>query len=225
MSGEFGILFGMQITKFGQCCLLIEVQGKRILTDPGRFSVGQNELRDIDVIVITHEHADHLHSESLAALLANNPTAAIVTNTSVGVILADLGLPYQVLEGRATTTCCGILLEAYDGVHAEIVGDYGQVQNTGYFIAERLFYPGDAYTEPGKPVPILALPIAGPWCKAAEVIAYAVRVKPTVAFPVHDAVLNSDGIALTHGLFAAQLAVQGITFVALRNGETKAIGG
>ena len=50
----------MQITKFGQCCLLIEVAGKRILTDPGRFSVSQNDVSNIDIILITHEHADHL---------------------------------------------------------------------------------------------------------------------------------------------------------------------
>jgi L-ascorbate metabolism protein UlaG (beta-lactamase superfamily) len=211
----------MQITKFGQCCLLIEVAGKRVLTDPGRFSVSQNDVTNIDLILITHEHADHLHSESLQAILKNNPTAQVITNESVGKVLSELGISFEVLENALKTECCGLILEAFEGKHAEIYGDYGQVQNTGFFIAECLFYPGDAYIEPDKAVPVLALPVAGPWCKAAEAIAYAERVKPAKAFPVHDAVLNEQGLALTHGLFEAQLKIGGIEFTAMKDGDVK----
>lgn len=210
----------MKITKYGQCCLLIEVAGKRILTDPGRFSVSQNEVRDIDLILITHEHADHLHADSLEAVLKNNPIAKVVTNTSVGKILAELGINYEILEGVDKAEKAGVELEAYDGKHAEIYKEYGQVQNTGYFIANRLFYPGDAYTETGKDVEILALPIAGPWCRSADAIAYALRVNPKKAFPVHDWLLNDDGINLTYGLFEAQLKEHDIEFVRLHNDET-----
>ena len=211
----------MKITKFGQCCLLVEVAGKRILTDPGRFSVAQNEVTDIDLILITHEHADHLHSESLEMIMKNNPQATVVTNTSVGAVLHTLGVPHDILEGRAVAVKCGVALEAFDGPHTEIFEEYGQVQNTGYFIAEQLFYPGDAYTEPKKLVPVLALPVAGPWCKAAEAITYAIAVNPTKAFPVHDAVLNDDGLALTHGLFKAQLENHGIEFTPMLAGDEK----
>ena len=211
----------MRITKYGQCCLLIEVNGKRILTDPGRFSISQNNVKDIDLILITHEHADHFHSESLKLILKNNPNAKVITNSSVSKILHDLGLNHEILEGTAYGEKAGISLEAYDGKHAQIFEEYGQVQNTGYFIQNRLFYPGDAYTEPGKDVEILALPVAGPWCKSADAIAYALRVKPSKAFPVHDWLLNNDGIALTHGLFEAQLSNNNIKFVRLQNDETK----
>lgn len=211
----------MKITKFGQCCLLIEVAGKRILTDPGRFSNTQNNVTDIDVILITHEHADHLHTESLQVILASSPDAEIVTNTSVGAILTELGVTHTIVEGRELAEKAEITLEAFDGNHAEIFEEYGQVQNTGYFINEELFYPGDAYTEPGKSVPILALPVAGPWCKAADAIAYAHKVAPEKAFPVHDWLLNEDGINLTYGLFGSQLQAKDIEFVELRNGESK----
>jgi L-ascorbate metabolism protein UlaG (beta-lactamase superfamily) len=211
----------MKITKFGHCCLLIEVEGKRILTDPGRFSVAQNLVKDIDLILITHEHGDHFHSESIAEILKNNQAALVVTNTSVGKILADLGIAYDVLEGSGKTEKFGVLLEAYDGKHVEIFEDYGQVQNTGYFVAEQLFYPGDAYTEPNKIVPILALPVSGPWCKAAEAISYALRVQPTKAFPVHDGLLNQFGLDIVHGLFETQLKAQSIEFVRMNNNETK----
>lgn len=55
----------MKVTKFGHCCLLIEEEGLRILTDPGSYSTRQNDVQNIDVILITHEHPDHLHIESL----------------------------------------------------------------------------------------------------------------------------------------------------------------
>lgn len=211
----------MKITKYGQCCLLIEVEGKRILTDPGRFSVSQNEVCDIDLILITHEHADHLHAESLNTILQNNPEALVVTNGSVGKILDGLGIKYEILDGNDKAEKLGVELEAYDGKHAEIYKEYGQVQNTGYFIANKLFYPGDAYTEPNMDVEILALPIAGPWCCSADAIAYALRVNPKKVFPVHDWLLNADGIALTYGLFEARLKENDIEFVKLHNDETK----
>ncbi|MES2967003.1 MAG: MBL fold metallo-hydrolase [Patescibacteria group bacterium] len=211
----------MQITKFGQCCLLIEVAGKRILTDPGRFSVSQNEVKDLDLILITHEHTDHLHSESLIEIIKNNPRAEVITNDSVGKILSTLGVLYEVLSEITPTECCGVSLEAFVGKHVEICGDYGQVENTGFFIAEQLFYPGDSYIEPGKPVPVLALPVAGPWCKAAEAIAYALRVSPGKAFPVHDALLNDNGLTLTHGLFESQLKANGIEFIPMRENDVK----
>lgn len=200
---------------------MIEINGKRILTDPGRFSVSQNEVRDIDLILITHEHADHLHSESLSSILKHNPDASIVTNTSVGSVLAEMDVTYEVLEGTDSEEKKGILIEAFDGKHAEIFEEYGQVQNTGYFIAEELFYPGDAYTEPSKEVSVLALPVAGPWCKAAEAIKYAIAVNPKKAFPVHDWLLNEDGLALTYRLFGSQLSANDIEFVELKNDETK----
>jgi L-ascorbate metabolism protein UlaG (beta-lactamase superfamily) len=210
----------MRITKFGQCCLLIEVSGKRILTDPGQFSVSQNEVNDLDIVLITHEHADHLHTESLTVILKNNPQAKVITNESVGKILTDLGVTYEVLPETTPTECCGVSIEAFPGKHVEIFEEVGQVQNTGFFVAHELFYPGDAYTLPNKPVPVLALPVAGPWCKAADAINYAITVNPKNSFPVHDAVLNDEGLTLTHGIFKTQLAIRGINFTSIKSDET-----
>lgn len=210
----------MKITKFGQCCLLIEIAGKRILTDPGRFTKDQNELRDIDLVLITHEHADHFHIESLKVILEHNPEAQVITNSGVGKLLEEARIAYTVVEGRATASPAGITLDAYDGPHAEIFEEFGQVQNTGYFIADTLFYPGDAYTNPERPVPVLALAVAGPWCKSTDAIRYALEVKPEKTFPVHDWLLNDDGIAVTYGVFETNLAKHNINFIRLGNGET-----
>ncbi|MEK7462379.1 MAG: MBL fold metallo-hydrolase [Patescibacteria group bacterium] len=205
----------MTITKFGHCCLLLEIAEKRILVDPGRFSTGQNFLTEIDIILITHEHADHYHSDSVAAVLKNNPNAIVVTNSSVAKLLKGLGVEAHILEGRSSATVVNIHLAAYDGEHVEIFEDFSMVQNTGYLVAGKFFFPGDAYTVPEMPVDILALPVAGPWCKVSDAINFALKVKPRVAIPVHDATLSELGRSVTYPHFTRVLTTAGIEFVIL----------
>lgn len=185
----------MFITKLGHCCLLIEENGIRILTDPGNQSTLQDEVKNIHIILITHEHPDHFHTESLRVVLTNNPTAKIITNTSVGALLTKENIPFTVLEDAQTKTEQGIEFKGFGTTHAEIHKLLPSVQNTGYFIAKRLFYPGDALTNPRCPIDILALPVAGPWIKISEAIDYALELKPKLCFPVHDAIVKSPGIA------------------------------
>ncbi len=71
----------MRITYIGHATLLIEVGGKRILTDPnfesalGKFlprvsrpGIEVGKLPKLDMILLTHAHADHLSFSSLAAI-------------------------------------------------------------------------------------------------------------------------------------------------------------
>lgn len=211
----------MTITKFGQCCLLLEYNGKQILTDPGEFGAGFVGLKNLDLILITHEHGDHLHTRSLETIVTNNPQAIVICNSSVGNILEKAGIACTILEGNEDGEYADIHLEAYDGKHEEIFEEFGLVQNTGYFIDNTLFYPGDAYTEPHKKVAILALPVAGPWCKLSDALHYALRVKPNKVFPVHDWLLNKDGISLTYKIAENILHEQGITFIPLHNNQTE----
>jgi L-ascorbate metabolism protein UlaG (beta-lactamase superfamily) len=183
----------MKITKLGHCCLVIEENGIKILTDPGMLSTAQNEVKGINLVLITHEHPDHLHFESVMRILDNNPKVPLITNSAVRNILHAVAIPCQVLEDKQSTTFKEISIEAFGNEHAEIYKDFKRVQNTGYFIANRFFYPGDALYVPGKPVEILALPVAGPWVKIKEAIDYAKEVKPKVCFPVHDGILSFVG--------------------------------
>lgn len=211
----------MNITKFGHCCLLLEVNEKRILVDPGRFSEQQNELIDIDIILITHEHADHCHTESIQKIIEKNPDVLIVTNTSVANLLRTLSIDVYVLEGSEAATVADVSLEAFDGPHVEIFEEFGMVQNTGYFVENYFFFPGDAYTIPNKLVTVLALPVAGPWCKASDAVHYALKVKPNVAIPVHDATLSAAGREVTYGLFSRELSKHDIKFVPMGEAESK----
>lgn len=209
----------MHITKLGHCCLLIKVDGVTILTDPGAYSDKQNTVSGVDVVLITHEHPDHLHVDSLKEVLKNNPNAKIISNAGVGAKLDEVGIPYSLLQGRETGDAHGVPLEAFDCKHEEIFEEFGQVQNTGYLIAKRLFYPGDAFFDPQRPIDILALPVAGPWCTIADAVHYALTVKPKKAFPVHDGMFLPGRGNVSHNLPGKILPENGIEFIPLKEGD------
>jgi len=210
----------MTINKIGHCCLLITINDVVIMTDPGSFTEHENVQVGVQVVVITHEHGDHIHVPSLQAIYQHNPEVVVVCNESVGALLTPAGIPFVVLQGTDSMTIAGVYFEAYDAPHAEIFEDVGQVQNTGYFIGERLFYPGDAYGEPGKPVEVLALPVGGPWCRMTDTLHYALRINPKQAFPVHDGIERDDRISIQHSLAERILGEHSITFTPLLPGES-----
>ncbi len=162
--------------------------------DPGSFSTAQNDLKDIDLVLITHDHGDHVDVGSVKAIMANNPQAEIITNSAVQALLEKEGIKSEVLAHGETVTKKGITLEAIGEKHAILINSMPQSDNVGFLINGRLFYPGDALTLPGKPIEILALPAAAPWAKLSEIVDYALAVKPKVAFPVHDSILAHPGM-------------------------------
>jgi L-ascorbate metabolism protein UlaG (beta-lactamase superfamily) len=228
----------MKIKKMAHCCLLVEIGGKRIVTDPGNFSTEQNMLTGIDAIVITHEHGDHFHAESVQAIVKNNPSAVVIANSAVGKLLDGLSVAHTVVDGGGKATIGtgdgALTVEGFDWKHEEIFEEMGQVQNTGYLVSaasgtgaasgaadagKNFFIPGDAYCVPGKPVDVLALPIAGPWCRLPDALRYAIKVKPRAAFPIHDAMV----VPATRG-FVYQLTTNilkekaGIAFTGMADG-------
>ncbi len=208
----------MKITKYGHCCLLIEVDGLRILTDPGSYSEGFENFTDIHVVLITHEHPDHLHIDSLKTVLKNNSDAKIITNTAVGKLLNPEKIVYEIVDHKKSTTEKGVLIEGFGKDHALMYETLPVVENTGYMIANRLFYPGDAWTNPNRNVEILALPVAGPWMKIAEAVDYAKMIKPKVCFPVHDGGLKKPGVV--HVLPPKILTPLGIGFKVIEINQT-----
>lgn len=211
----------MIITKFGHCCLLIEVKGVRILTDPGNYNVTPME-EGIDAILITHEHQDHLHVEALQVILAKNREAQVISHVGVGKILDEAGITYTAIADGEAIEVKGVAIESSGSAHACIHHDLPAVQNTGFLIDNALFYPGDSFHDPQKSVKILALPVAGPWMKLSEAIEYAKLIKPKVVFPVHDGMLR-QGIELgpTRRIPKALLEPLGITYVDMTEGSTQ----
>lgn len=212
----------MKITKIGHCCLVLEVDGKKVMTDPGSYTeIEQILQKNIDLIVITHEHADHLHVDSLKTILQNNPNAIVVTNSGVGKILDENGISYQKLEDGNTGVFAGVYLEAHGDKHAEIYKDFGQVQNTGYFIGKDFFYPGDAFINPGKSVGVLALPVLAPWLKIKDAIDYAIDINPQACFPVHD--WNIKNPSFLYKIPVVVFAEKGIDYKVLEIGKEEEI--
>jgi L-ascorbate metabolism protein UlaG (beta-lactamase superfamily) len=226
----------MKIKKFAQCCLVVEVGGRKILTDPGSYSTDQNSLIGIDAVVITHEHGDHFHAESVRAIVKNNPAAVIIANSSVGKKLDELGITHVIVEGRDKMKVGEVMIEAFDWRHEEIFEERGQVQNTAYLItggsagigatgvagAQQTFLlPGDAYCDPGAAakVDILALPVAGPWCRIPDALRYAIKVKPRAAFPVHDGALKDGASGFLYQMVEQVLKDKEITFSMLAAGS------
>lgn len=210
----------MKITKLGHCCFVAEPKvGVRIMTDPGAPSYCgvPHAERNISAILITHEHQDHLHVESLKEILQNNPTAIVITNTSVGNILDREGVSFVKVEEGETYNIEGVIIAGFGNTHAIIYDTYGQVQNTGYMI-DSLCYPGDAFHYPNQTVDILALPVAGPWMKLSNAIEYAKKINPRIAFPVHDAMIK-DFASSVWGIPEHFLTEVGIGFKKLEIGK------
>lgn len=208
----------MKITKLGHCCLLVEDNGKKILTDPGAWTTEQNEIKGLDIVLITHEHADHFHIDSLKIVLANNPNAIVITNSRVAELLAEQGIPATVVGDLQTITASEIVIAGFGTEHASIYPSISPVMNTGYLIQSKFFMAGDAFTNPGLPIEILAMPMIGPWMKLAESIDWARQIKPKVCIPVHDGMLNPR--QWIYGLPAKILPEDDIRFDALEPGSS-----
>lgn len=214
----------MKITKLGHCCLLIETKGKRILTDPGSYTIeAHSQIENIDYIFFTHEHQDHFHIESLKTILQKNPTTTIYANNSVSELLKIENIEHKQVNHGDTFSLGNsdsqdkILINGIGEKHSQMHGSIPQSANLGFFIDERLWYPGDAFTNPERPVEILALPVSGPWMKLSEAIDYALLLNPKKVFPVHD----GTRFGSAHTLPGKILAPKGIEFLVMVEGDVR----
>lgn len=208
----------MKITKFGHCCLLIETKGKRILTDPGSYTIdAHSKLENLDYILFTHEHQDHYHLESLKVILKNNPQVIVYTNSSVSELLEKESIAHTQVDHRQSMSLGEVAVVGIGEKHAQMHSSIPLSANLGFFIDNILWYPGDAFTDPERPVEILALPVSGPWMKIGEAIDYALALQPKVAFPIHD----GTRFGSAHNLPSKILPENGIEFVVMIEGNSK----
>ncbi|MFD9034808.1 MBL fold metallo-hydrolase, partial [Streptomyces sp. NPDC059567] len=78
----------MKLTKKSHACVRLEKDGRTLVIDPGGFSE-QDAALGADVLLVTHEHADHFDEDRLRAGLESNPAAEIWTRRSVAAKRAD----------------------------------------------------------------------------------------------------------------------------------------
>ena len=212
----------MRVTKLGHCCLVLELPGVKLLTDPGSFSTTQNDIGGIDAVLITHEHEDHLHLDSLKAVLAKNPTALVIGNKAVAKLVGEkiADTVVTVVGDGQSTMVKDVLIEGFGTEHALVYPpNMGLVENTGYFVANKFYFPGDNFHNPGKKIDILALPVAGPWMKIADAIDFAKAVKARTAFGVHDGMIQPFFRGFV-GMLLKNIVPE-TEYISLADGETK----
>ncbi len=210
----------MKLTKIGHCALVLEHNGLKILTDPGSFTVeGHSQVIGLDAVLITHEHQDHFHVDSIKVVLEKNPAVKVITNSAVAKLLKEQGIESIIVGDGQSTDLKGMKIEGFGKHHATIYGEVGLVENTGYLIAEKFYFPGDNFYNPGRSVDVLALPVAGPWMKISEAIDFAKAIKPRALFGVHDGVIVAPFRAFVGMMLKTLLPdIECITFT---DGETK----
>ncbi len=92
-------------------------------------------------------------------ILKNSPDVQIFANTSVSALLKTENIEHIIIQDGQTVDFEGIILTGY-GVHHALQHDSIPLStNTGFFIDDKLFYPGDALTDPKRNVDVLALPM------------------------------------------------------------------
>lgn len=184
----------MKITKYGHCCLLVEIDGKYILTDPGGWTELPDDMPRIDIVLITHEHSDHLDLDNLKKVLESSPDAAIITNATTAAKFASAGdWKYEAVERGISEMSDTVKIEMWQSEHAPITEQITPVDNTSFLIDETLYLPGDAFFIPDHTVELLALPVCGPWMHINEALEFAKVIEPKMAFPIHDGMLAEMG--------------------------------
>jgi L-ascorbate metabolism protein UlaG (beta-lactamase superfamily) len=157
---------GLRVTWLGHSTLLLEIDGRRVLVDPvwgERTSpltfVGPRrfyapplplaELPAVDVVVISHDHYDHLDTPTIRALAARGARFAVPLG--VGAHLQAWGVAatrIAELDWWDTTHVAGLTLTATPARHFSGRGldDAGRTLWAGWVVAgprHRVYYSGD----------------------------------------------------------------------------------
>lgn len=175
----------MIVTHLRHACLLVETRDVRILIDPGTLS-DFADVTNLDAVLVTHQHPDHLDLDRVGQLMAANPRATLVVDPDTATAVS--GLPgHTVASSGDRLSFGGVDVEAVGDLHASVYGDVPGCTNASYLIDDgALFHPGDSFHVPTRAVDVLAVPIDGPWLKLAEAVDFVAAVKPRVAIPIHE---------------------------------------
>lgn len=195
----------MRIAKFGHACVRVESGSTTVVVDPGGWS--EREAVDgASVVLVTHEHPDHLDPDNLRATDAPIYTIAAVAR-QIGEQAPDVAERVTVVK-PGDVLDLGVPVTVVGEKHAVIHPELQHFDNSGYLLeveGRRLFHPGDAITEEPADVDLLFLPVHAPWNKISEVVEYGRAVGAPLSVAIHDGLLNGRGLALAQRQLSGML--------------------
>ncbi len=182
----------LKITFIGHGTLMFNWQGKIIHVDPVSREADYTKLPKADVVLITHEHGDHLDPKALEVI--RTPDTKIVL-TKICAERVSGGL---VMKNGDVRTVDGLKIEAvpaYNIVHKRPDGTpfHPKGHGNGYVVTfgkRRVYIAGDTENIPEmkdlKKIDIAFLPMNLPYTMTPEMVADAARTfEPKVLYPYH----------------------------------------
>ncbi len=182
----------MKLTKYEHACLLIEDDQKKLVIDPGKYAKLPEDLDDVKVVVITHEHTDHLDIDNLKHILDRNPEAEVFSTEAVASTLEAEDIACQVVKGRTEISSQGFEL-SFNEIDHSIVYGVSPCRNLSIGVGDFLYYPGDSFAGEDRHYEVLALPTSGPWFNLIEAIDLAKSFDAKYIIGTHDIFLNDLG--------------------------------
>lgn len=203
------------IKRLTDSCLIVTTDDGATMLDPGfhTFSTEEVDLEsigDIQRVLVTHEHGDHVSVDFVRWLLDRGDDVTVYSNQAVADLLAQHDIAV------ATDTPVGLTVE--DVVH-EMTPMGTAPPNRSFTVDGILTHPGDSY-QPTATAPVLALPLLIPWGSTFESMEFARRLAPHQAVPIHDFYLSSSGREWITNMARTVLAKSDIELVPLNWGES-----
>jgi L-ascorbate metabolism protein UlaG (beta-lactamase superfamily) len=182
----------LKVTFIGHGTLMLAFGGKVIHIDPvGEFG-DYAALPKADLILVTHEHGDHLDPAAIAKI-RKPPTVIFLTAKCVGKVKDGI-----VLKNGDERTWEGIIVKAvpaYNIVHMRAPGSpfHPKGEGNGYVLSfgdKRIYVAGDTEDIPEmaalKGVDVAFLPMNLPYTMTPEMTAAAARMlAPKILYPYH----------------------------------------
>ncbi|AIC16798.1 MBL fold metallo-hydrolase [Nitrososphaera viennensis] len=166
--------------------------GKTIYIDPYQLSKAQHGKNDADIVMITHNHFDHLSMDDIKQVVGKKTD--IVAARECAEQLKPLGLATSLVAPGDRVTVQGVQVEAVAAYNTNKTFHPKADKKVGYVMTlggMRVYHAGDAddIPEMSQVHPDIALvPVSGTYVMTADEAARAVneKIKPKMlAIPMH----------------------------------------
>ena len=182
----------LKITFIGHGTLMFAFQDKIIHVDPVSREADYADMPKADLILITHEHGDHLDPKAVG-ILRKAQTDIVLTKACAQ--RASGGLIMQNGEAKTIAKLRIEAVPAYNIVHKRSSGTpyHPKGQGNGYVITfgdKRVYVAGDTENTPEmkklENIHVAFLPMNVPYTMTPEMVADAAKAfKPTILYPYH----------------------------------------